>query len=225
MSVAGSGAQAGPALPSAEEVAALFTRSDGSFLCARWGRPMAPVVFGTQAEALPVIKGALEAVSTLAGRPLAETDPELGANMMLFFLRDWAEMAQTPGLDGLIPELPDLAARLERAEANQYRIFRFDAEGAIRACFAFVRMDAHMAAVPAETLALNQAVQAILLWSDTAFSGPGGTALARTAAGHTVLRPDIATVIRAAYDPVLPDVSRDPAHALRLAARLTAAAH
>lgn len=205
-----------------EGAEALFTRSDGSYLCARWGRPQAPVVFGVDAATLGVVKGALEAVAHLAGRTLAETDPELGANLMLFFVRDWSELAQTPGLERLIPDLGPLLARLEAAGANQYRVFRFDAAGAIRACFAFVRMDDHMSALPAETVALSQAVQVALLWSDRAFEGPGGAMLARTAAGHTVLRPDIAAIVRAAYDPVLPDVSRDPAHALRLAARATA---
>jgi hypothetical protein len=35
-----------------------------------------------------------------------------------------------------------------------------------------------------------------------------------------VLRADVAAVIRAAYDPVLPAASTDPAHGLRLAARV-----
>jgi hypothetical protein len=35
-----------------------------------------------------------------------------------------------------------------------------------------------------------------------------------------VLRPDIAAVIRAAYDPVLPVMARDASHALRLVARI-----
>ena len=65
---------------------------------------------------------------------------------------------------------------------------------------------------------INQAVQAILLWSDLAFTER--SALARTGAGTTVLRPDIAGVIRAAYDPVMPAVARDASHALRLSARL-----
>jgi len=34
-----------------------------------------------------------------------------------------------------------------------------------------------------------------------------------------VLRPEIAAVIRAAYDPVLPAMSQDASHGLRLAAR------
>jgi hypothetical protein len=210
---------------SVDDIAGYFTRSDGSFLCARWGRPLAPVVFGVTEESLGTIKGAIEAMATLAGLDVAETDPELGANLMLFFVREWGELTETPGLDRLIPGLAPLVARLERAEANQYRVFRFDEAGAIRACFAFVRMDAHMEATPADALALTQAVQAILLWSDTAFSAEAaGRAaeppLARTPEGHTVLRSAVASLIRAAYDPVLPDVARDPAHALRLEARL-----
>jgi hypothetical protein len=38
--------------------------------------------------------------------------------------------------------------------------------------------------------------------------------------GQTVLRPEVAAVIRAAYDPVMPAVASDPSHALRLAARI-----
>jgi hypothetical protein len=200
------------------DIAALFTRSDGSYLCARWGRPIVPVVFGVEEATLRVVKGAVEAVVALAGHRMAETDPELGANFMMFFLREWGELLDIPDLDRLIPELGELVARLEAAEANQYRVFRFDADGGMKACFAFVRMDPELAAVPAEVLALSQAVQAILLWSDRAFAGR--SALVRTAEGLTILRPEIAAVIRAAYDPVLPAIARDPAHALRLLARL-----
>jgi len=37
-----------------------------------------------------------------------------------------------------------------------------------------------------------------------------------------VLRPDIAALLRAAYDPILPDAAQDASHALRLAARIGA---
>ena len=203
-----------------EEVTALFTRSDGAYAFARWGRPIAPVVFGVEEATLGVVKGALEAVATLAGHRMAETDPELGTNLMIFFCRDWAELPEVPHLDRLIPDLALLVARLEKAEANQYRIFRFDEAGAIRACFVFLRMDAHLSAVPAEALALSQAVQSILLWSDTAFTEV--SPLAQAPGGHTILRPAIAAVVRAAYDPVLPAVADDPSHALRLFARIGA---
>ena len=202
----------------ADQVRMLFTRADGQYLCARWGRPIVPVVFGVEEATLAIVKGAIEAVVALAGHKMAETDPELGANLMVFFFRDWAELPEVPNLDRLIPELAALCARLAAAEANQYRIFRFDEAGAIRAAFVFVRMDGHMASVPAETLALLQAVQVILLWSDMAFTDASPLVAGRE--GAVMLRPEIAGVIRAAYDRVLPGVARDASHALRLAARM-----
>lgn len=202
-----------------EAVEALFTRSDGAYLFARWGRPIVPVVFGVADESLPVIKGAFEAVVALAGHRMAETDPELGANLMVFFCRDWAELLAVPDLGRLVPELEGLVARLDAAGANQYRIFRFEAEGAIKAAFVFLRMDAALAEMPAETLALAQAVQTVLLWSDRAFDG--SSPLARVG-DAVVLRPEIGAVIRAGYDPVMPAVAQDASHALRLAARCRA---
>jgi hypothetical protein len=202
-----------------DDIQKLFTRADGQYLCARWARPISPVVFGVDEATLSVVKGAVEAVVALAGHKMAETDPELGANLMVFFFRDWAELPDVPNLDRLIPDLGPLCARLEAADANQYRIFRFDEGGGIKACFVFVRMDAHLRAVPAEVLALNQAVQAILLWSDKAFmdQSPLGEA-----SGTVILRPEIGDVIRAVYDPVMPVVARDPSHALRISARMGA---
>ena len=201
----------------AAEIEALFTREDGSFLFARWGRPIAPVVFGVKDETLAVIKGALEAVMILSGHQMMETDPELGSNMMLFFFKDWGELPEVPGLDRLIPDLVPLVDRLEAAEANQYRIFRFDEAGAIKACLVFLRMDRHLSAVPAETLALSQIVQSVVLWSDLAFRQRSPLAVAGE---RTILRPEISALIRAAYDPILPAMAMDPSHALRLAARM-----
>ncbi|MFD1344804.1 hypothetical protein [Litorisediminicola beolgyonensis] len=204
-----------------DEIEPLFTRADGSYLCARWGRPLAPVVFGVEDATLATFKGALEAVCQMAGHEIAETDPELGANLMVFFFRDWQELLGVPNLDRLIEGLAPLVDRLEAAEANQYRVFRFDEAGAIRASFVFLKMDDQLSAVPAETLALSQVVQTMLLWSDTAFRDR--SALGQLGDGRVVLRPEIAALIRAAYDPVMPAVAQDPSHALRLAARLAAA--
>jgi hypothetical protein len=198
------------------EIEALFTRSDGQYLFARWGRPLVPVVFGVDDASLSVFKGAFEAVVTLAGHKMAETDPELGANLMVFCFRDWAELLDVRDLGRLVPELSALVAKLEAAGANQYRIFRFDAEGAIKAAFVFLRMDDSLAAMEAETLALAQAVQTIVLWSDRAFDGT--SPLARVG-DRVILRPEIGAVIRAAYDQVMPPVARDASHALRLVAR------
>lgn len=201
-----------------EEITALFTRADGSYLFARWGRPIVPVVFGVEDETLRVVKGAVEAVVTLANHKMSDTDPELGANLMVFFCRDWTELRDVPNLDRLIDGLAPLVDRLIAADANQYRVFRFDPDGRIKAAFVFIRMDAHLSDVPAETLALSQAAQVILLWSDRAFTDTSPLA---EVGGTLILRPDVAAVIRAAYDPVLPGMAQDASHGLRLAARVS----
>lgn len=200
-----------------DQILRLFSRPDGSYLFARWGRPIVPVVFGVDDATLPVVKGAVEAVVALAGHRMAETDPELGANLMIFFLRDWDELLAVPNLDRLVEGLGDLVPRLQARNASQYRAFRFEANGAIKAAFCFVRMDEAMARMPAEDLALLQAVQVILLWGDAAFREASPLALSGDVA---VLRPEIALVIRACYDPRMPDAATDPSHALRVAARV-----
>lgn len=201
-----------------DTIKTLFTRKDGSYLFARWGRPIVPVVFGVTDATLAVVKGAAEAMVALAGHKMAETDPELGANLMVFFFREWDELTQTPDLDRLVPDLAAQVARLKAADANQYRFFRFDAQGAIQAAFVFLRMDAALSQVPAEDLALAQMAQVILLWGEGAFATQ--SPLARTPQGAVILRPDVADIIRAAYDPVMPVMTQDTSHALRLAARI-----
>ena len=79
-----------------------------------------------------------------------------------------------------------------------------------------MRIEGALADIPAETLALNEMARLMLLWAEGAF--PKGPLV--LAAGHAVLRPEIAGVIRAAYDPVMPVAASDPSHALRLAARV-----
>ncbi len=202
-----------------DHIKTLFARPDGTYQFARWGRPIAPIVFGVDDATLQVVKGAIEAVVTLAKHQMAETDPELGANLMMFFFQDWKELSGVPDLDQLIPDLHSLMGRLIKADANQYRVFRFDDDGAIQACFVFVRMDGALRDMPAETLALNQSVQSILLWSGAAFAETSPLAVLPEGE-KVILRPEIAAVIRAAYDPAMPAVSEDETHALRLAARI-----
>ncbi|MDA9224677.1 hypothetical protein N9P17_07205 [Tateyamaria sp.] len=199
------------------EIRSLFTRENGDYSFARWGRPLAPVVFGVEDQTLRTVKGAIEAVCQLANHDITETDPELGANFIWFFLKDWRELSEVQGLARLISDLAPLLSRLQAMDANQYRVFRFDAMGAVQACFVFLRMDEHLSKVPAETLALSQVVQSILLWSDLAFRTKSPLALVGE---NTLLRPDIADLIRVAYDPLMPDATTDACHALRLAARL-----
>jgi len=202
-----------------EQIEQLFTRKDGSYAFARWGRPIVPVLFGVEDETLAVVKGAVEAVATLAGAEMDGLDPELGANLMFFFFRDWDELLAVPDLGRLIPDLDALVARLKVADASQYRAFRFDDQGAIQAAFVFLRMSGEMTEIPAETLALTQSVQVILMWGDDAFAEVSPLAVLPET-GATILRPEIAGVIAAGYDRMMPPSAADKSHALRLFARL-----
>jgi len=202
-----------------EQIEQLFTRKDGSYAFARWGRPIVPVVFGVEDETLKVVKGAVEAVATLAGAEMDGLDPELGANLMFFFFRDWDELLAVPDLGRLIPDLDALVVRLKVADASQYRAFRFDDQGAIQAAFVFLRMSGEMTEIPAETLALTQSVQVILMWGDDAFAEVSPLAVLPET-GATILRPEIAGVIAAGYDRMMPPSAADKSHALRLFARL-----
>ena len=123
-----------------------------------------------------------------------------------------------PVLDRIMPNLNDLAGRLHAADSQEYRSFRFDEQGAIKACFVFVRMDKELSKMSADALFLMQVVQSFLVWSDRAFQYQSPLAIAPN--GHTVLRAEVADVIRAAYDPVLPVMAQNASHALRLFARL-----
>ncbi|WIY25951.1 hypothetical protein [Parasedimentitalea psychrophila] len=202
-----------------DQIEQLFTRNDGSYAFARWGRPIVPVVFGVEDETLTVVKGAIEAVATLAGAEMDGMDPELGANLMFFFFRDWDELSAVPDLGRLIPDLEPLVARLKAADASQYRAFRFDDQAAIQAAFVFLRMSGEMADIPAETLALSQSVQVILMWGDGAFAEVSPLAVLPDS-GTAILRPEIAGVIAAAYDRMMPVSADDKSHALRMFARL-----
>lgn len=182
-----------------DAIAALFTR-EGRFLWARWGRPVAPVLFGLADASLAVFHDAIAAVLADARVPMADTDPETGANLMGFFVGDWSELQAIPDLDRLTG-MADLPARLAGEGAARYRLFRFAADGAIRACLTFARIGDEHPARLAESLAVN----ALLTFAHEVTPSPG-----------------LAALIRAAYDPVLPGCATDASHALRLAARMRA---
>jgi hypothetical protein len=200
------------------EIEELFTRTDGNYVFSRWGRPISPVVFGVLDETLGLVKTAIKVVCSTCGHPTSELDPELGSNLMVFFFREWDELRAVPELDQLIPKLGNVVDRLQVVAANQYRAFRFDDVGAIQACFVFLRVDEALEQLSADSLALAQVVQAMLLWSPTAFRNKSPLAVLKN--GTTVLRPEIAAVLRAAYDPTMPARANDPSHALRMEARI-----
>ena len=185
-----------------DEIARLFTRDD-QYLCARWARPAAPVIFGLADESLPVFSVAIRAAYSHAGHPVTDTDPEMGSNLMLFFCRDWEELSGIPDLDKLTGQ-PDLATRLAARDSTHYQIFRFDPDGAVRACLSFLRFQGPVAESHPGVLAETLAVRSLLTFAEEVSASE-----------------DIARLIRAAYDPVMPNAAADPSHALRLAARLS----
>lgn len=140
---------------------------------------------------------------------------------MFFMFKSWDELSDLPDLDRLVPELDQLVPKLKSQGASQYRLFRFDDQGAIQACFVFICMDGPLADWPAESLALVQASQAFLLWGDQAFAER--SPLARLPNGADILRPDVGDILRAAYAPELPHVAHDASFSLRLFARVSGA--
>ena len=201
-----------------DSIEAYFTRSDGKYIFARWGRPIAPIVFGVQDETLVTLKSAIQSIVVLANHELVETDPELGSNAMFFFFLSWDELLEVKDLDRIVPDLDNLVNRLKSIQANQYRFFRFDAAGGIKAVFTFICMDDILNSVSAEVLCLNQVAQMFLLWSDDAFKEKSPTSITNT--GEIILKPIIGDIIRAVYEPTMPIVSTDKSHALRTQARI-----
>ncbi len=202
----------------AAEIESMFT-NNGRYIFARWGRPIAPVVFGTDDESLDVFKDAFATVASLGDMHLAENDPELGANFLVFLCNDWSEIKEVPNLNRLLANIDDLVVELDRTGANQYRSFAFDPTGAIKLCVLLLKYDDDMAQISAQALATGQMAQAMLSWSPSAFleKSPIGIIEANNMA---IVRPSVAALIRAAYDKTMPDTSGDISHALRLETRV-----
>jgi len=207
----------------AGRVEALFTRSDTGFRFARWNRALAPVVVGTNEAGERTFTEALRKVAGLGGLEVVEEDPELGRNFLVFFTGRWGALTQIPQLVQLVPDLAKLTSVLAGAGANQYRIFDFEETGAIRLCITMICMDQDLMKMPAQALATNQSVQALLLWSDTAFMAespiepsPLGT--------RAEVKPYHRGLIRAAYADEMPVASTDPGLAAQIAARMAGAA-
>ena len=203
-----------------QEIEELFVQSDGDYVFARWGRPIAPVAFGVLDETLSIIKNAIKTVCLASNHMVEDLDPEFGSNLMFFFCKDWSELYGVPDLDQMIPNLKIVLKRLKAEQANQYRVFRFDETGAIQACFVLLRMDEDLQKLNAESFALLQVVKIMLLWSDLAFQNQSPLVVLDT--GVTTVRPEIVAVLKAAYDPIMPPQSNDPSHAMRIEARIRA---
>jgi len=76
---------------SLEEIEALFTGDNNTFHFARWNRPIVPIVFGVDDETLTHLKSSIVTTVGITGNKIEETDPELGANFMWFFVKNGAK--------------------------------------------------------------------------------------------------------------------------------------
>ncbi|MAD94429.1 MAG: hypothetical protein CML33_02920 [Rhodobacteraceae bacterium] len=202
----------------AENPVILFTSPNERYHFARWGRPIAPVVFGVGDENLPHLKDAIAMTVGISGGMLVDTDPELGANFMWFFCRDWDEMRVIPDLDKLIPNFVNLITELQEKNATRYRSFGFEKNGAIQLCVVLIRVDAATERMSLQTLGTSETFQSLLTFGENAFDTHSPIATIKVN-NLCIVKPEYAAVVRAAYDPALPAASNDPAHALRVSAR------
>jgi hypothetical protein len=202
----------------AENPVILFTSPGQRYHFARWGRPIAPVVFGVGDENLPHLKDAIAMTVGISGGMLVDTDPELGANFMWFFCRDWDEMLVIPDLDKLIPNFVNLITELQEKNATRYRSFGFEKNGAIQLCVVLIRVDAATERMSLQTLGTSETFQSLLTFGENAFDVHSPIATIKVN-NLCIVKPEYAAVVRAAYDPALPAASNDPAHALRVSAR------
>lgn len=210
-------------------VTALFTRSEAStseiggerFQFARWTRPLAPAVFGVSEESVSVIVEGVAEAAEMVGLGCVDEDPDLGANLLFFFCDAWPDLKKTPNLPRLIPDLDRLLTLLAAAGANQYRIFTFGPDGGLRLCVVLLRYDAEMAQFSPASLALGQATQALLLWSDEAFANDSPVTVRR--GGKAMIKSRYARLLKAAYQGDAPAYSTDPALAEALVDKMQAA--
>ena len=202
-----------------KEISDLFLR-EGKYHFARWSKPISPVVFGVDDESLTAIKVAFSDLLLMTPLQLSDFDKELGANLLIFFCSEWSELSEIPNLSKLIPELSTLLDTLNETGSNQYRTFSFTPNGAINVVIVLLKYDSELSSVSTQTLATSQMLQSLLLWAPDAFKDHSPIVRVKET-NRCVLKPFYTALVRAAYDPTLPDYSIDQSHALRLQARVT----
>ena len=202
-----------------QEISKMFLR-DGRYHFARWSKSLCPVIFGADDDSVLSIKGAFSDVLMLTPLGLSEFDPNLGANLLVFFCSKWSELTKIPNLNRLIPDLSILLETLNENQANQYRTFSFTPDGAINIVVILLKYDEELASVSVQTLATSQMLQSILLWAPSAFSDESPLEVLENT-NRCIIKPFYAALIKASYDPLLPDYSNDESHALRVAARVS----
>jgi len=128
---------------------------------------------------------------------------------MWFFCQDWDELLGVPDLEGLIPDLKDIVARLQTSTTTTYRVFSFDQTGGIKMCVQFIKVAGETAEMSIQTLATGETYQCLAMFSPDAFLTESPIAVLAEN-GLCIPKPSYAALIRAAYDPILPEAAKDP---------------
>ena len=196
----------------------LFTQSNGVFHFARWGRPIAPVIFGVDDATLGAVKTVMTQVLAITGQVMVETDPEMGANFIWIFCADWAEVQNLPDIDKLLPHWAQTQIKLREQKSNSYRYIAYDGDGAIRFCALVIKIAGAYGQQPLPVIATTQILQSLCSFAPNKFAQDSPIALDHN--GVCSIKPPYRAVLQAAYDPVLPAASADATLALRLKARV-----
>jgi len=201
-----------------DEIKDLFTQADGSYQFARWGRPIAPVVFGVNDDILVGLKAAIGATLGITGQNMAELDPELGTNFMWIFCREWDEVLDLPDIEKLIPGIHDKIKEIKKTNSSSYRYLTFDKDGAIMFAVVLIRPVGDYAKQPVSVIGAAETLLTVATFGTKAFKKESPIAMIKEN-NMVVVKPKYAAVIRAAYDETMPARSNDEAHALRVKAR------
>jgi len=85
-------------------------------------------------------------------------------------------------------------------------------------CVQFIKVAGETAEMSIQTLATGETYQCLAMFSPDAFLTESPIAVLAEN-GLCIPKPSYAALIRAAYDPILPEAAKDASHALRLSAR------
>ena len=203
---------------SENEIKDLFTQADGTYQFARWGRPIAPVIFGVNDQILAGLKAAISSTIGITGQKMGELDPDLGTNMMWIFCRDWDEVLELPDIEKLIPGIREKMTDIKNSNASSYRYLTFDKDGAIMFACVLIRPVGEYANQPVSVIGAAETLLTLATFGAGAFKKESPIAVIKEN-NVVVVKPKYAAVVRAAYDQTMPARSDDPAHALRVKAR------
>lgn len=204
-----------------DDIANLFTDKNGSFHFARWSLPISPMVFGDGAIDLETMRTGFAQVSALSGMRLAEKGQEGVFNCAFWFVKDWRDLLDLPGLGAALGTAADTIKKLQEGNFLQRRSYQYDkVTGGLTGVTTLLCMQGKLAAMEPAELALRQAVMASLRWSIRGLIKEGRPE--RTSPYD--ITPDQRAILSVAYAPNLPDASRDRTFAWDLAKRISAAA-